>query len=390
MTTVTLRNADRLQHVAVSRLQLYVTGRVHAILYPFQSWLVREVQDAADSDGNVDAGQLSLVLNAADARWHTAIATYTAMLTRARAAAGSIAFTPWRLKHNHFFPQGVERVQEAVTPSAEDVRRLVQMWQRRRDYALQVAQSRIYGDGLNLSGRIWRLERGGMQAIRNTVATAMAERTSAWELGKRLEGQLNAGQEWPQWSETRLRGMDARQRAQSAEGLWRNPAGRAAANADATAQGLSPQAGISYNALRLARNEIQAANHAVTSDIAQNFPGITGRNVVLSPAHPRSDQCDDAVAANPHPKGANFLPLHVSCLCRWEEVLMPRADFLKQTAAWVRGDGDFLDGYASWLGVRSLAPLPDTLDAAGALELLTMMKTWLDGDVDAMATVIGF
>jgi hypothetical protein len=39
--------------------------------------------------------------------------------------------------------------------------------------------------------------------------------------------------------------------------------------------------------------------------------------------------------------------------------------------------------------LRSLHPLPDTVDAAGALELLTMMKTWLDGDVDAMATVIG-
>ena len=79
-----------------------------------------------------------------------------------------------------------------------------------------------------------------------------------------------------------------------------------------------------------------------------------------------------------------------NCLCRWEEVLMPRSEFTKRTEAWARGDGDFLDGYASWLGVRSLAPLPDTVDAAGALELLTMMKTWLDGDVDAMATVIGF
>jgi len=253
-----------------------------------------------------------------------------------------------------------------------------------------VAQSRIYGDGLNLSGRIWRLERGGMQAIRTTIAQGMAERTSAWDLGKRLEGQLNAGQEWPQWSETRLRGMDARGRAQSAEGLWRNPAERAAANADAAAQGLSPQAGISYNALRLARNEIQIANHAVTSDIAQNFPGIVGRNVTLSPAHPRLDVCDELVAANPHPKTANFLPSHPQCLCYFTEVLMPRADFLKQTQAWARGDGDFLDGYASWLGVRSLAPLPDTVNAAEALELLTMMKTWLAGDVDAMATVIGF
>ena len=389
MTPITLRTADRLQHVAVSRLQLYVSGRVHAILYPFQAWLLREVRDAADADGNADAGKLALVVNQADGRWRNAVANYVQLLTVARRAAGSIAFTPWRLKHNHFITGPIERIQEAFEPTPDDYRRLVQMWQRRRDYALSVAQQRVYGDGFNLSRRIWRLEQGGMQQIRNTIAQGMAERTSAWDLARRLEGQLNAQQEWPQWSETRLRGLDARGRARSAEGLWRNPAERAAANADATAQGLSPQGGISYNALRLARNEIQAANHAVTSDIAQNFPGIVGRDVVLSPAHPRHDQCDTAVSENPHPKGANFLPLHPQCLCTWREVLMPRADFLKQAQAWARGDGDFLDGYASWLGVRSLAPLPDVVDAAGALELLGMMKTWLDGDVDAMATVIG-
>lgn len=385
---ITLRNADRLQHVAVSRLQLYVTGRVHAILYPFQSWLAGEVQDAADADGLADAGKLALVVNQADGRWRNTIANYVQLLTNARRAAGSIAFTPWRLRHNHLITQPIERIQEAWTPQPDDYRRLVQTWQRRRDYALQAAQQRVYGDGFNLSRRIWRLEQGGMQAIRNTIAQGMAERTNAWELARRLEGQLNAQQEWPQWSETRLRGLDARGRARSAEGLWRNPQERAAANADATAQGLSPQAGISYNALRLARNEIQAANHAVTSEIALNFPGIVGRDVVLSPAHPRSDICDSLVAENPHPKEANFLPAHVSCLCSWREVLMPRSDFARQAAAWARGEGDFLDGYASWLGVRSLAPLPATVDAAGALELLNMMKTWLDGNVDAMATVL--
>ena len=67
---------------------------------------------------------------------------------------------------------------------------------------------------------------------------------------------------------------------------------------------------------------------------------------------------------------------------------MPAGDFTKQAGAWARGESDFLDGYASWLGVRSLAPLPATVDAAGALELLNMMKTWLDGNVDAMATVL--
>jgi hypothetical protein len=172
--------------------------------------------------------------------------------------------------------------------------------------------------------------------------------------------------------------MDARERAQDATGLLRS------------ARDVPPggSSGISYNALRLARNEIQTANHAVSSDIAQNFPGIVGRKVVLSPAHPKSDQCDTFAAGGPYEKTANFLPLHPQCLCRWEEVLMPPSDFAKQAGAWVRGESDFLDGYASWLGVRALAPIPDTLTAAGMMELATAMNTWLDGNVDAMATVM--
>ena len=383
--TITLRNADRLQHVAVSRLQLYVSGRVHALLYPYQAWLVKEVAATADADGIVDAGKLGGLLNVAVTRWRATIADYARLLTAARRVAGSIAFTPWRLKHNHFIPAPLERLQEAWEPNTDDWRQLVQMWQRRRDYALSVAQQRVYGDGLNLSQRIWRLEQGGMQTIRNTIAQGMAERTNAWDLAERLEGQLNANQEWPKWAESRLRNMDARERAVSKEGLWRTAADERLANVE----GLTPQAGISYNALRLARNEIQNANHAVTSDIAQNFPGIVGRNVVLSPAHPKHDICDNLVAENPHPKGSNFLPAHPQCLCYFTEVLMPRADFTRQAAAWGRGEGDFLDGYASWLGVRSLAPLPDTFTMREGFELAAMMDKWLDGDVDAMATVIG-
>ena len=385
MISLTIRNCDRLQHVAVSRLQLYVSGRVHAIIYPFQAWLTREVRGAADADGLADAGRLALVVNQADGRWRAAMSQYAQLLTVSRRAAGSIAFAPWRAKHNHFIPQPVERLQEAFEPNNDDWMQLVQMWQRRRDYALSVAQQRVYGDGLNLSSRIWRLEQGGMQTIRNTIAQGMAERTNAWDLAERLEGQLNANQEWPKWSESRLSNMDARERARSKEGLWRTAADEQLANVE----GLTPQAGISYNALRLARNEIQIANHAVTSDIAQNFPGIVGRTVVLSPAHPVSDVCDELVAANPHDKTANFLPAHPQCLCRWEEVLMSRADFAKAAGAWSRGEGDFLDGYARWLGVRSLAPLPDTFTTAAGFELAEMLDKWMDNDVDAMATVIG-
>ncbi len=67
---------------------------------------------------------------------------------------------------------------------------------------------------------------------------------------------------------------------------------------------------------------------------------------------------------------------------------MPPSDFAKQAGAWARGESDFLDGYASWLGQRSFAPIPEPLGIAAAQELFEAMQMWLDGNVDAMATVL--
>ena len=84
----------------------------------------------------------------------------------ARRQAGAIAFGPWLVKHNHFFPAAVERLQEATfTPSADDYYRLAEMWLRRRNYALNVAQGRVYGGGLCLSNADVRLAFDGPGSV---------------------------------------------------------------------------------------------------------------------------------------------------------------------------------------------------------------------------------
>lgn len=77
-----------------------------------------------------------------------------------------------------------------------------------------------------------------------------------------------------------------------------------------------------------------------------------------------------------------------NCLCRWEEVMMSPNDFTKQMRGWVAGENDFLDDYSSWLGQRSFSPIPEPLGIAAAQELFEAMQMWLDGNTDAMATVL--
>ena len=71
---------------------------------------------------------------------------------------------------------------------------------------------------------------------------------------------------------------------------------------------------------------------------------------------------------NPHPKDAELLPAHPNCLCRYEDVVMDSSAFVEQARAWMRGENDFLDDYAGWLGTRNVAErwpamrIADTLD----------------------------
>jgi hypothetical protein len=132
MSTVTIRNADRLQHVAVSRLTLYVAGRVHALLWPAQKALTDAIRGGADSDGMVGAAQAQAALATFEPKWRQFISGYTALLGKAREQAGSIAYTPWRLKHNRYFAAPVERLQETFVPSADDYSQMIEMWMRRR------------------------------------------------------------------------------------------------------------------------------------------------------------------------------------------------------------------------------------------------------------------
>ena len=381
-----LSSIDRLQHVALSRLSLYITGRIHAAVWRFEEPFLAAIRNSADSEGNVQVGQLPNPENG----YGKMISDVASLIHRGRLQAADIAFTPWLLQHNAHFPETLEMPQrlqerwlrpqalkEARVANAEEIRQVAEMWTRRRNRALSQAAERTMGDGLRLSTRIWRMENEGMRRIRGELASAMTDRTSAWDLAHRMERLLGADAQMPRWTEQRLLGMTPTQRMRDLSGLLRGPN-----------EGLPGSQGVAYNSLRLARTELQYANHAMTSDIAQNCPWITGRFTRLSPGHPKSDVCDAYAAGGPYPTRDEILPLHPQCMCFYEEAMMSRGAFVAEVKGWLEGDNQFLDGYRDWLGMNSIGPLPTTVGLADALEMWMTMRTWADNDVDAMAQVI--
>jgi hypothetical protein len=364
-TKLTVSNVDRYQQIAVSRLILFTTAQIHETFGAFQTWAAREVAQTGDADGNVAGEKVASLLPALQRRWRATLDAYTSLVRWGREQAGDIAFTPLGVRNNDAFPSPIVKLQEAFVPTQNDWLKLVELWVRRRNYALQVAQQRVYGDGMTLSQRIWRLDSEGFSRLRAQLAQGMIERTSAARLSKQVEEYLGADMDLPRWSYARLGKMTATERAQDLTGLIHDASKRTQ--------------GMAYNALRLARTEIQYANHAVTSDIAQHFPGIVGRYSRLSPAHPKLDICDQYAAGGPYEVTANFLPLHPQCMCRYEEKMMDPKAFAGAVRGWIVGENGFLDEYVQWLGLRQVGPFP--LD----LSTFHVMDLWLEGSTDAMA-----
>jgi len=241
---------------------------------------------------------------------------------------------------------------------------------------LDGAASRVYGDGFNLSQRIWQLDQVSLTEIRRLVYEGVASGDSAWRIAQRLEGFLGAGAGCPRWARSRLYQLTKGEIASGDRtGLY-------------TGEECDGQ-GVAYNALRLARNEIQIAHHAATDYVMSRIPWIEQERVLLSPAHPEPDVCDDVVGGGErgdgvYAKGEIGLPLHPQCLCYKQAVLMPPDEFADRLRDWMQGGyWDEMDQYTGMVGAdRETVGEPSLLmGLAGRLAL------WLWGDRAAMDAV---
>lgn len=368
LDSLSVRGLGRTQNRALMRLLLRVQGESHRLLRSFHDDAVIIINQAVDAEGLVDGVALVQRIPALEVAFRATMSQWKALFEKAREQAASIPFGGLVVAHNYYFKSFDEsRLEERVIDS-QDVDTVVRLWQGRRDRALAAAAQRIGGDGLQLSQRIWRLEDDGLQRIRSTLTMAMAERTSARDLAKLLEPVLGAGEGCPRWSMHRLYGMTAGERATSSKGLF--------SGNECSGQG------VAYNALRLARTELQYAHHAMASEIYANSPWVEGKHVRLSPAHPKIDICDSYASGGPYESGDQILPLHPNCMCYYEAALMPIDDFRKQVWGWVAGENGFLDGYRDWSGFDPLAQLPWSMSLADALEL------WLGQDANGHAEAL--
>lgn len=165
---------------------------------------------------------------------------------------------------------------------------------RLADEAVRTALHFQAADGLQLSERIWRLDRGAREQLAGGIRTAIAQ---GWDASRATREFLGAGREVP---------PDVAARAGAAQ---------ASRVARTVAEQLAQSPGSAYeHARRVFRTEINRAHGLAYAAGAQQHPDAAGLRFLLSPRHKVVDICDQHARLNLHGLGPGVYPFSA---CPW-------------------------------------------------------------------------
>jgi hypothetical protein len=158
--------------------------------------------------------------------------------------------------------------------------------------AVRFVREFVAADGLQLSDRLWRMDRGARDAVVNGIESAVIQGHGATQAAREF---LMRGAAVP---------ADVAQRAGLAN------AGALAARAEDLMTGAT---GAQFQAQRLFRTEINRAHGEAYMLGGEDHPDFAGWRYVLSPAHPEPDICDLLSTQNLYGLGPGVYPDRESC-----------------------------------------------------------------------------
>ena len=354
---------------AVVRLHLYFTGRTHELFLNFTKEAKAIIMDQAGKDQVLDGSSGFAAQSEILKAWGDTFNVWRGELERARIEAASIPFGVMAVAHERLVMPAISdqrlaeseglkaKSQELIAESVQDG-----VFSPQLSVLLNAASEHLYGDSLNLSARIWNIDREARDGINAVLMQGIANSDSAWNIAQQLEQYLGANADCPRWTSTRLYGKTKSEIATGdTTGLLRGDA--------------CTGSGVSYNALRLARTEIQKAHALATDKVLASQPWVKQEKVNLSAAHPETDICDETVQGGEkgegiYEVGTVELPLHPNCLCYKTAVLMDEKEFTASLKGWMKGEQDWaeMDAYEKMVsgstGQVSGSILPNAINLA--------------------------
>lgn len=335
---VALGNLDKASFKALLRLQVYFTGRTHELMIEFGKQARAVIVDYGGADGTLGGSTGFQAQTKLLKLWGDTFKTWVDEFLQARREAVSLPFGVLAVRHERLVRPVISDQLSVISESIEDG-----VFKPQIEILLTAAGEHLYGDSLNISSRIWQIDGLGRDAINQVIMQGITDGDSAWNIAKKLEEFLGAGQDCPRWTSTRLYGRTASDKSAG------DTTGLLSGN-DCDGRG------VSYNALRLARTEIQKAHALATDKLLASQPWVEKEQCHLSAAHPEADECDDVIAGGENGQGIYEVgtieyPLHPQCFCYKTAVVMDEKAFTDQLNGWLNG-GSYpeMDSYKSMIG----------------------------------------
>jgi len=245
--------------------------------------IARRIAAHAGADGNVMLQELQSVLAQVNAQLDALAQARNTLLTQSLGSAAGLGtlpltaagISPLASPHPNPLPlagEGVLTAAAAMTINQE---------------ALQYVRVFVGADGLQLSDRIWRLDRHARDVVVNHIEQAVIQGHGAAQAAREL---LMRGE------------------AVTAEIADKINAANAAGMGRAADDLLTGSGSPMVNAMRLMRTEINRAHGTAYANGALAHPDAAGIQFLLSPAHPKPDICDLLSTQNLYGLGEGVYP----------------------------------------------------------------------------------
>lgn len=170
--------------------------------------------------------------------------------------------------------------------------------ERARDAAVSFVKNFVHSDGLQLSDRLWRLNRHAADAVSEHLKAAVGNGDDAFHA---VMGSMGSGADVPPHI---AKAYDA-----SRAGALRQSLREVMTGSPDPATG----GGVVYQAERLFRTELIRAHGEAYMNMAFETEGVRGVRFMLSPSHPCHDICDTHASADLYGLGAGVYPTRESC-----------------------------------------------------------------------------
>lgn len=260
-----MENLDEAGEVELQRIYRQASADLRAL-----------IENHAGPDGSIGLTQLRDLLDQVESRMDQLSVTRDATLDSGLRVASELGAQPFLRT-------------EVDTPALMRV----------PDEALRFVRAFVGADGLQLSDRLWRIDRGARDAVVNAVERSVVMGHGAAQAAAEF---LRNGLPVPGDVRDKLNAAGAVGMGREATEIMTG--GRAGGGAMAQAQ-------------RVFRTEINRAHGVAYMSQAEKTPGFKGFRFTLSPAHPKPDICDELAAADKFGLGEGVYPSMAEFLKIW-------------------------------------------------------------------------